>query len=71
MGQEFFQKADMVLLAMGFTGPAQGTPSPEGLVNVWAAGDMVSGPSLVVWAAARGHDVARQIATSLRPSVPV
>ena len=64
-GTEFFQKADLVLLAMGFTGPAKGTPSPEGLANVWAAGDMVSGPSLVVWAGARGHDVARQIADRL------
>ena len=64
-GTEFFQKADLVLLAMGFTGPAKGTPSAEGLDNVWAAGDMVTGPSLVVWAAIRGHDVAKQIAQHL------
>ena len=64
-GTEFFQKADFVLLAMGFTGPAKGTPSAEGLPNVWAAGDMVSGPSLVVWAAIRGHEAAQQIAASL------
>ena len=66
-GTEFVQKADMVLLAMGFVGPAQGTPSAEGLPNVWAAGDMVTGPSLVVWAGARGHDVARAIAAQLAP----
>ena len=64
-GTEFFQKADLVLLAMGFTGPAKGTPSAEGLPNVWAAGDMVTGPSLVVWAGARGHDVAREMARTL------
>ena len=65
-GTEFFQKADLVLLAMGFTGPAKGTPAAEGLANVWSAGDMVTGPSLVVWAAARGHEAARQMAASLR-----
>jgi glutamate synthase (NADPH/NADH) small chain len=64
-GTEFFQKADLVLLAMGFTGPAQGAPAAEGLANVWSAGDMVTGPSLVVWAGARGHDVAREIAARL------
>jgi glutamate synthase (NADPH) small chain len=64
-GTEFFQKADLVLLAMGFTGPAKDTPSMEGLSNVWAAGDMVTGPSLVVWAAIRGREAARQIAASL------
>ncbi len=67
-GTEFFQKADLVLLAMGFTGPAKGTPSMEGLEHVWAAGDMVTGPSLVVWAAIRGHDAARQIAQRLLAS---
>ena len=64
-GTEFFQKADLVLLAMGFTGPAKGTPSADGIANVWAAGDMVTGPSLVVWAGARGHEVARQMAGAL------
>ncbi len=66
-GTEFFQKADLVLLAMGFTGPAKGTPSAAGLNNVWTAGDMATGPSLVVWAAARGHEAARKIAETLRP----
>ena len=70
-GTEFFRKADLVLLAMGFTGPEQGTPSAEGLPNVWAAGDMVTGPSLVVWAGARGHEVARQIAAHLAVPAPV
>ena len=68
-GTEFFQKADLVLLAMGFTGPEKGSPAAEGLKNVWTAGDMATGPSLVVWAAARGHDVARQIAAALRAPV--
>lgn len=69
-GTDFVQKADLVLLAMGFVGPAPGTPSAEGLPNVWAAGDMVTGPSLVVWAGARGHDVARVIAASLLAPAP-
>ena len=64
-GTEFFQKADLVLLAMGFTGPAKGTPAANGQPNVWEAGDMVTGPSLVVWAGARGHEIARQMATAL------
>jgi glutamate synthase (NADPH/NADH) small chain len=68
-GTEFFQKADLVLLAMGFTGPEKGSPAAEGLKNVWTAGDQVTGPSLVVWAAARGHDAARQIAAALRAPV--
>jgi len=59
-------EADLVLLAMGFTGPAKEmTPDAEGLDNVWQAGDMVTGPSLVVWAGARGHDIARQMAAAL------
>lgn len=64
-GTEFFLKADRVLLAMGFTGPEKGSPSADGLPNVWAAGDMVTGPSLVVWAGARGHEIARRIASAL------
>jgi glutamate synthase (NADPH) small chain len=64
-GTEFFQKADLVLLAMGFTGPADGTPSGDGLSDVWSAGDMVTGPSLVVWAAARGHEVAKEMSDAL------
>jgi len=64
-GTEFFRKADMVLLAMGFTGPGKDAPDAAGLERVWSAGDMVTGPSLVVWAAARGHDAARQIAVEL------
>ena len=64
-GTEFFQKADLVLLAMGFTGPARGTPSAEGLDDVWVAGDMATGPSLVVWAAARGHEAAQAMARRL------
>lgn len=68
-GTEFFRKADMVLLAMGFTGPGKDAPDAAGLDRIWSAGDMVTGPSLVVWAAARGHDVARQIAAALREPV--
>ena len=68
-GTEFFRKADLVLLAMGFTGPGKDAPDAAGLDRVWSAGDMVTGPSLVVWAAARGHAVARQIAAALQAPV--
>ena len=68
-GTEFFRKADMVLLAMGFTGPGKDVPDAAGLERVWSAGDMVTGLSLVVWAAARGHDAARQIAAALQAPV--
>ncbi len=57
-----------MLLAMGFTGPAKGHALRRRVcANVWAAGDMVTGPSLVVWAAIRGHEAARQIAAQLSP----
>lgn len=64
---EFMLKADLVLLAMGFVGPSQGTPRATDRDHTWETGDMVSGPSLVVWAAARGHEAARRIAERLAP----
>jgi glutamate synthase (NADPH) small chain len=79
-GSEFTLDADLVLLAMGFTGPVK-----SGLVeqlgvemtvrgnvatddnyltsvpNVFAAGDLRRGQSLVVWAIAEGRKAARAI----------
>jgi glutamate synthase (NADPH/NADH) small chain len=79
-GTEFTLAADLVLLAMGFTGPVR-----KGLVeqlgvrldlrgnvatddnyqtsvpNVYAAGDLRRGQSLVVWAIAEGRKAARAI----------
>lgn len=50
-------KADMVLLAMGFLKPEL----PQLAPNVFVAGDVVSGPSLVVRAMASGRDAAEKV----------
>lgn len=50
-------EADMVLLAMGFLRPEVPRLSP----NVFAAGDLISGPSLVVKAMATGREAAAKI----------
>ena len=50
-------EADLVLLAMGFLRP-EGVPTGQG---VFAAGDAVMGPSLVVRALADGRRVARDV----------
>ena len=79
-GEEFEIQADLVLLAMGFTGipaedlyPAQlglslernlikANPDGETAVaGVFAAGDVKSGPSLVVRAIASGRQVAAKV----------
>ena len=77
---EFELDADLVLLAMGFTGPARnglleqlgvdmtvrGTVATDdnyqtSVPNVFAAGDLRRGQSLVVWAIAEGRKAARAI----------
>ena len=77
---EFTIKADLILLAMGFTHPERGQMIEDldieldqrGNVKtdnrkmttregVFAAGDMVRGQSLVVWALAEGREAAREI----------
>jgi glutamate synthase (NADPH/NADH) small chain len=85
-GSEFTIDADLVLLAMGFTGPQQfgdleqfgveldqrgnvavdenGTTSAAG---VFAAGDIASGPSLVVRAIAAGRKLAETVNDYLIP----
>jgi glutamate synthase (NADPH/NADH) small chain len=73
-GTEFTVEADLVLLAMGFTGPVKGgildqlgvTLEKRGdystnVPGVYLAGDMRRGQSLVVWAIAEGRAAAEQI----------
>jgi glutamate synthase (NADPH) small chain len=79
-GSEFELKADLVLLAMGFTGPdtnglltdlgvdltARGNVARDGqwktnVPDVFTAGDMQRGQSLIVWAIAEGRSAARAI----------
>jgi glutamate synthase (NADPH/NADH) small chain len=79
-GSEFTLNADLVLLAMGFTGPtksglldelgvaldSRGNISTDenfmtSVPNVFAAGDMRRGQSLVVWAITEGRKAARCI----------
>lgn len=74
-GTEFTLKADLALLAMGFTGPEQGSLCPEGSIKadpmgrvspgVYACGDAVSGPSLVVRAMTAGLAVAETVLRDL------
>jgi glutamate synthase (NADPH) small chain len=77
-GSEFTMDVDLVLIAMGFTGPvrsglldelgvaldSRGNISTDAnymssVPNVFAAGDMRRGQSLVVWAIAEGRKAAR------------
>jgi glutamate synthase (NADPH/NADH) small chain len=79
-GSEFEIAADLVLLAMGFTGPEKGPLLDElgvaltdrgnvardahwmtNVPQVYAAGDMQRGQSLIVWAIAEGRSAARAI----------
>ena len=78
-GTERVIAADLVLLALGFTGPEKSLPQQLGLKldergNVWtdqqrmtsvpgvfAAGDMVRGQSLVVWAIREGRLTAQTV----------
>lgn len=60
-GRKEVINTDFVLLAMGFLRPAL----PELPANVFPAGDLVQGPSLVVRALADGRRVAREIDTYL------
>ena len=80
-GSEFEVEVDMVLLAMGFTGPVRKGMLEElgveldgrgnvkndpvtkatSVPQVFAAGDMVRGQSLVVWAINEGRRAARGV----------
>lgn len=79
-GSEKTIKADLVLLAMGFTGAEQSlfeqfdvkeilddyTTDNE---RVYVAGDAKRGPSLVIWAILEGRKAAEKVDTSLRALV--
>jgi glutamate synthase (NADPH/NADH) small chain len=78
-GEPFELKADLVLLAMGFTGPlAGGVVDRSGVVierrngyatsrdGVFACGDMRRGQSLVVWAIREGRECADAVDAWLR-----
>jgi NADPH-dependent glutamate synthase beta subunit-like oxidoreductase len=70
-GSEFTKEVDLVLLAMGFTGPEPGSLAAAENIKVdgkgrlgpglYAAGDAASGPSLVVRAISDGLKVAETI----------
>jgi glutamate synthase (NADPH/NADH) small chain len=59
-GTEETRPADLVLLAMGFTGPEQGLVAEAG-DGVFVTGDARRGQSLVVWAIAEGRATARSV----------
>jgi glutamate synthase (NADPH/NADH) small chain len=84
-GREFVVQADLVLLALGFTGPvrnglieqlgveldARGNIKTDenyqtSVKDVFAAGDMRRGQSLVVWAIAEGRKAAAALDAHLR-----
>jgi glutamate synthase (NADPH/NADH) small chain len=86
-GSEFSLDADLVLLAMGFTGPVKnglleqlgcnldlrGNVATDhnyqtSVPNVFAAGDIRRGQSLVVWAISEGRKAARAIDVQLMGS---
>jgi glutamate synthase (NADPH/NADH) small chain len=60
-GSEFEMKADLVLLAMGFTQPVSPVLEAFGVDKVFTAGDMRRGQSLVVWAIREGRQCARSV----------
>ena len=59
-GKKFELEADLVILAIGFTGP-----EPHGFdlkqKDIFVAGDMNRGPSLIVWAIHEGRQAAEAI----------
>ncbi|WP_395613132.1 glutamate synthase subunit beta [Allosphingosinicella sp.] len=74
-GTPLVLKADLVLLAMGFTGPSAGGVVPEegvglssyatGRPGVFACGDARRGQSLIVWAIREGRECALAVNASL------
>ena len=85
VGSEFLLPVELVLLAIGFTGPRSdsvaaqlgaavddrgqlviGEDRQTSVPGVFAAGDAVRGPSLVVWALADGRETAHQVDRYLR-----
>jgi glutamate synthase (NADPH/NADH) small chain len=82
-GTEQVESADLILLAMGFTGPVPGNlASPESLSKlrgqgglleegIYVAGDAALGPSLVVKAMADGLSVAKRLLNDLNLTHPL
>lgn len=75
VGTEHDQPVDLVLLAMGFTGPQQTVLDAFGVTkinndystneeSVFVAGDARRGPSLVIWGIYEGRMAAEQVARS-------
>ena len=62
---EFTIEADLVFLAMGFTGPEDDVPTLNEYPDFFACGDFANGPSLVVRAMASGKSVASRIEKKL------
>ena len=80
-GTEETLRADLVLLAMGFTGPENGLleqlhvsevydDSTTNNERVYVAGDAKRGPSLVIWAIREGRLAAEHVDKTLRALVP-
>ncbi|MDR1314002.1 MAG: glutamate synthase subunit beta [Deltaproteobacteria bacterium] len=79
-GSEFTVKADLVLLAMGFTGPEETPLMPDGLdaalrgggpeMRIYVAGDAARGPSLVVRAINDGLECAARVLKDLAARAP-
>lgn len=79
-GTEQIMKADLVLLAMGFTGPEQSLLEQFGIKEIYddystndervfVAGDARRGPSLVIWAIREGRLAGENIDEKLRALV--
>ena len=81
-GETFELKADLVLLAMGFTGPPIGGVVEQAGVaidraagyatsrpGIFACGDMRRGQSLVVWAIREGRECAAAVDEFLKDGI--
>jgi glutamate synthase (NADPH/NADH) small chain len=69
-GTEEERPAELVLLAMGFTGPEPGLVEAAG-EGVFVTGDARRGQSLIVWAIAEGRRTAREVQEWLDRREPV
>jgi glutamate synthase (NADPH/NADH) small chain len=72
-GTELVMEVDLVLLAMGFTGPTVATDGAHrtSVEGIFAAGDVRRGASLIVWAIREGRDAAAAMHRYLEALAPV